>query len=102
MTHPDSLTGADVFDVPDESLSPSGPAELVAWLRALPVGTILRDNLGAAWHLDDRPSGHPPTRAWLATGDEHRYMLDSAVDMATMAAWRPFRIIWTSGGGQPV
>ena len=99
-THPDSLTGADVFAVPDRSLSPIDPAQVVPWLRALPVGTILRDDLGAAWHLDDRPGSHPSTRAWLATGDEYRYQLDNPTDMATMAAWRPFRIIWTSGGGQ--
>lgn len=102
MTHPDSLAGADVFHVPDRSLSPTDPAQIVPWLRAQPVDTILRDHLGAAWRLHERPGGHPSTRAWLATGDEYRYQLDDPTDMATMAAWRPFRIIWTSGGGQPV
>lgn len=99
MTHPDDLTGADVFDVPDTSLSPTDPGEIVAWLRALPVGTILRCEGGEAWHLDDRPGGDPSTRAFTCTGDEFRYMLDDEVAMATMASWRPFRVLWSSGGG---
>lgn len=93
--HPDSLTGADVFDVPDETLSPTDPAQLVPWLRALPVGAILFDKYGDAWQVRN-PSLHP--RISCVAGQKG-YYLGNNYDMGEMAQWAPYRIVWTSGGG---
>lgn len=78
------------------------PTDVVAWLRALPVGTVLLDSSTDAWKLASFPTaqGAAPFVAFECTNDDYRYRLDDAVDMATMAAWRPFRVLWTPGGGQ--
>lgn len=98
MTHPDNLTGADVFDVPDRSLSPTDPAELVTWLRALPNGTVLLDKNEVAfqvWKLAKHEVIHP---AILGGGIYHR---NRDADMRDLCRLGPFRVLWTSGG-QPV
>lgn len=104
MTHPDQLTGADVFDVPDDSLSPTDPGELVAWLRALPLDTILRDERGEAWKFTEypgRPLSRPVTRpfqAFACTGEDELYLVRDEGDMAKLAGFGPFRLIWSTGG----
>ena len=99
-THPDSLTGADMFDVPDASLSPTDPAELVAWLRALPVGAILLDRQDSAWQLRHTSGGHAYLRC--VVGDKGCYLSDDYGMTETMVEFAPYRLVWTSGGGQPV
>ncbi len=96
MTHSDRLTGADVFDVPDASLSPTGPAELVAWLRALPIGAVLLDKYEDAWQV--RKSGLHPRVSCVA--DQKGYYLGNDYDMREMTQWAPFRLIWSSGGAR--
>lgn len=96
MTHPDNLTGADVFDVPDEGLSPTDPAALVPWLRALPVGTVLLDARERAWQLRIQRMSAPPT--FLLTGSTSPYRLGRPADMHSMVKHAPFRVLWTSGG----
>ena len=92
--HPDTLTGADVFDAPDESLSPTDPVRLVPWLRALPIGTILLDKYGDAWQV--RNLGLHPRISCVA--GQKGYYLGNDHGMREMAEWAPYRIAWTSGG----
>ncbi len=96
MNHPDDLTGADVFDVPDTSLSPTDPAELVPWLRALPVGSVLLDREGDAWQLREANSKHLRFRC---TSGESHYLYDDP-SIPEMTDWAPYRLVWTSGGGR--
>lgn len=97
MAHPDSLTGADVFAVPDRSLSPTDPAELVAWLRALPLRAVVLDNEDDACQIKYDGPLVPYRLAWAGGS------VNLGADRAGMLAARaPFRLIWTSGGGQPV
>ncbi len=88
---------------PELGLEPSeltDPVDVVAWLRALTPGTVLLDNMGDAWQLNENSTGHSDSfLAWNCTTDSHVFRLDSATDMATMAAWRPFRVLWTLPGG---
>jgi hypothetical protein len=97
MTHPDTLTGADVFDVPDESLSPSDPAELVAWLRALPAGAILIDKSGNAWQLRQTSGDQAYIRC---VAGQKGYYLSDDYGMNEMAEWAPYRLVWSSSGGR--
>jgi len=90
VTHPDQLTGADVFGVPDASLSPTGPDELVAWLRALPVGAVLLDRNGDVWQRRDHGG-------WRSITDEFIYSIE---DFRGLTGYAPFRLIWSSGGGR--
>lgn len=95
--HPDSVTGADVFAVPDESLSPTDPAELVPWLRALPVGSVLLDKNEVAfqvWELAKHEVVYP---ALLGGGIYHRNR-DS--DMRDLCRLGPFRVLWTSAAAE--
>lgn len=83
-------------------------AHVVAWLRALPVWTVL---LGAG------ESGRP--RAWqvrphweyagavvspgeftalVMAGSDEAYDVGDDDDMAMVAAEGPFRVLWTPGG----
>ncbi len=91
------LTGADVFDAPDTSLSPTDPAELVAWLRALPVGTVLIGRDGTAFQIHPFGRRTAVIPAWPGGGLYHR---ESDRHMRDLAAHGPFRLIWSSGGGR--
>lgn len=95
MTHPDSLAGADVSDVPDASLSPSDPAQLVTWLRALPAGTVLLDENEIAFQVWGSSSGgeiYPASRVPAV------YRRGQDDDMRALCNLGPFRVIWSSGG----
>lgn len=107
LRDPDQLTGADVFDVPDAGLSPTDPAELVPWLRALPVGTVLLDNDGDAWQVM-RVTIHPhradpydrvvlscAAMSWQWPTDLLGLDDEQCAEMRHQA---PFRIIWSGGG----
>lgn len=103
MTNPDNLTGADVFDVPDTSLSPTNPAELITWLRDRPVGTVLLDKDERAWQLrqwsfaSDR--GHVANWSWYGANARHEaYDRFNETRLLLLAEHGPFRVIWTSGG----
>lgn len=95
-THPDNLTGADVFDAPDTSPSPTEPGELVPWLRALPVGTVLLDKHQRAWQV-----GRTGRRAscLMLVNFASPFLLDNDSDMAQVCHSGPFRVLWSSGGG---
>jgi len=95
-SHPDQLTGADAFDVPESGLSPTDPAGLVPWLRALPVGTVLLDNDNDAWQVRQTTSGHVYMRC--VVGDKSAYL--NGKYASEVVAWAPFRIIRSSGGGR--
>lgn len=97
MTHPDDLAGADVFDVPGTSLSPTDPAQVVPWLRALPLGSVLLDNEGDAWQSYGGGASSP---YFLGIGSLKVWSTAIDDDMAQLAAWGPFRAVWTSGGGR--
>ena len=94
-THPDQKTGADVFDVPDASLSPTDPDRLVMWVLGLPAGAILLDKLGDAWQLRQTTGGQPYIRC--VAGDKG-YYLGSDCRVREMGEWAPFRLIWSSVG----
>lgn len=84
------------------------PTDVVAWLRALPVGTVLlglRDpERPRAWQV--RPwyeyhgtGGGSEFTALVMCGSEEAYEVADDDDMATLAAEGPFRVLWTPGGG---
>lgn len=85
------------LDIPDESLSPTDPAELVPWLRALPVGAIVLDKLGDAWQVRQATAGHPYIRC--VAGDKSGY-LASDREAREMVEWAPYRLVWSGGAGQ--
>lgn len=84
-----------------EPVELSEPVDVVAWLRALPVGAVLLDKDGMAWQL--HVLGRGPGR--LST-DPDRTAFHCAVDgspprwravdedMRQMARWAPFRVLW--------
>lgn len=68
------------------------PLDVVAWLRALPVGTVLLDSGSVAWQLRlfARNLSAVPADGW---GESHNLAReDHARDMARHA---PFRLLWT-------
>lgn len=87
--------------MPDElgTVELTEPVDVVAWLRALPVGTVLLDSSCEAWQSGYMESHYASVVAFHCVGDDYAFRIDSAVDMATMAAFRPFRVLWTPGGG---
>jgi len=88
--------GADVFDVPDTSLSPTEPDQLVPWLRALPVGAVLLDRRADAWQAR-KANGDGPIIISCVTGGKGTYLEDKyAADY--LAEWAPYRLVWTSAG----
>lgn len=89
MTHPGDLAGADV---PYTSLSPTDPAELVPWLRALPVGSVLLDRRTDAWQTR-QANGDGPIIISCVTGGKSTYLEDKyAADY--LAEWAPFLLAW--------
>lgn len=73
------------------------PVDVVAWLRALPVGTVLLDGRGRAWQLRaQRTTGRS---TFLLTGSTSPYRLAAIADMRAVAKSAPFRVLWTPGGG---
>jgi hypothetical protein len=84
---------------PVEPVELTDPVDVVAWLRALPFGAVLRDGAGDAWQLNEFEGEPDSVLAWLCVGDDHRFWLSSATDMATMAAWRPFTVLYLPPGG---
>jgi len=94
VTHPDDLTGADVFDVPDTGLSPTDPDELVPWLRALPVGTVLLDKNEIAFQVWER---YDHEAVFPAVVDNRIYHRNQDSDMRDLSRRGPFRVLWTSG-----
>lgn len=102
-THPDSLTGADVFDVPDTSLSPAYPDGLVEWLRELPPDTVLLDRDSRAWQLlqwsFENGRGGVANWAWFGANVHAAYGRFNETELRKFAEHAPFRVIWTSGGG---
>ncbi len=89
--NPDNLTGADVFDT---SLSPTDPAELVAWLRERPASTVLLDRRGDAWQV--RSTSRGDVRLRCTTGES--YFVHDDPSLPELTDWAPLRVIWTSGG----
>jgi hypothetical protein len=84
------------------SVSPSGPDDLVAWLRALSIGTVLLDESGHAWQKNDfRPilsdDPEPYIAFGCAIGDSQHPTLDDRA-MLAMTVWRPFRVLYTPAG----
>jgi hypothetical protein len=95
--------------VADAEVSPTDPAELVPWLRALPVGSVLLDNDGDAWQVM-RVTIHPHRAdpydrvvlscaavSWQWSTD----LLDRDDEQcAEMSHQAPFRVLHTPDGGR--
>lgn len=85
----------------DEPLEVTEPTDVVAWLRALPVGTVLlaegAHGMPRAWQVrplwDERRSG------LMLAGSEEVYQVADDDDMSVVAGEGPFRVLWTPGGG---
>lgn len=96
---PDALEPAELTE----------PVDVVAWLRALPVGTVLLargdSHTPRAWQvrmwLEPTPPWEPKPRefaALLMCGSGEAYELADDDDMAMIAAEGPFQLLWTPGG----
>jgi hypothetical protein len=79
--------------VSDYPVSPQDPAELIAWLRELTVGTVLLDSSNDAWQLGELEGEDDSFLAWQCTSDDHNFRLDSETDMDALVPWRPLRVL---------
>jgi hypothetical protein len=75
--------------------SPADPADLVTWLRALGLGTVLIDKDGIAWQVQPfmRHTAVYPADGW---GEPHDQGRDT--DMRDLAKHAPFRVLHAPGG----
>ena len=80
----------------DQDIGTPPPAARFAWIRALPVGAILTDARGDAWQIRRTTAGRP----YIAciTGGKSGY-LASDPELAELAEWAPFRLVWTGAEG---
>lgn len=80
----------------------TGPVDVVAWLRALPVGAVLLDGREPprVWQVRLRYSEYHERlaeREFMALvmgGSEEFYELGDDEDAALVAAEGPFRVLW--------
>jgi hypothetical protein len=71
------------------------PVDVVAWLRALPVGTVLLSADRVAWQV--RADGGPADVVYSATGG-YFYRGDEP-EMTELANEGPFLVLWMPPGG---
>lgn len=70
------------------------PVDVVAWLRALPVGTVLLDRDRDAWQLVGINE-----LTFMCVDGSLTADVDSDYQMAAMSEYAPFLVLWTPGGG---
>lgn len=109
MSGPHHLQRAVPLDAEPEPVEVTDPLDVVAWLRALPVGTVLLDEKQVpprAWqkrpwhehtHCYDRPSPLE-FEALVMAGSEEAYDLRDDDDTAMVAAEGPFRVLYMPPG----
>jgi len=78
-----------------EPVELTDPLDVIAWLRALPDGTVLLDRRGRAWQLHISPARG---RIFVRAGSTSPYSPERTADMAIVAAYAPFRVLWRPGG----
>ncbi len=88
--------------LPPEPLEVSEPVDVVAWLRALPMGTVLLDRSRRGWqvriwhehtHCYDVESPRE-FEALLMAGSEEAYDLRDDDDAAMVAGEGPWQVAW--------
>ncbi len=77
-----------------EPVELTDPVDVIAWLRALPVGAVLLDKDGDAWQLC---KGLLPT-AFQRIGGTYDYPVQYDEYMNRVARDAPFRVLWRPGG----
>lgn len=92
---------ADLEVTPDpDPVELTDPVDVVAWLRALPVGTVLLDREQRAWQLRQwswsSERGHVANWAWYGANTHLAYNVPNG--LTAFAAERPFRVLWMPGG----
>lgn len=84
------------------------PVDVIAWLRALPVWTVLlslhdpqrpRCWQVRPWYEYHGTGGGSDFTELVMAGSEEAYEMDDDEDMALVAAEAPFQLLWTPGGG---
>ncbi len=77
------------------------PLDVVAWLRALPVGTVLLDSDGDAWQLTAQTNwwGEFDHAAFMCIDNVIRARLDDETMLSSLAEWAPFRVLYVPPGG---
>lgn len=83
--------------------------ELAAWLRALPMLTILVDDAFCAWQLrdyidvDDKGEIKGVVRAAyvIASSGDEPFLLDDDEDMASIIESAPFTVVYMPPVGMP-
>lgn len=75
------------------------PVDVIAWLRALPVGTVLLDSGADAWQCTRVPpdeGGGEGFTAFRCVPEEYLLCeVDEQQHMVYMARFAPFRVLWT-------